>query len=217
MASAKDTFEANTFEANTFACGVWRGAATVVVVPTIPGIEIVVPDARLHIAVPRNERPHFAVPDARPHFVVEEENGGNGTLAMVRRGIQADAAVVLECSEFTIFPAVRGAVWFELKTYGQAGHSGSKATTISALKKAIQAMEILEGYHDRLLATSRGIRHFDIYEDPMPITFGQCESGSWPSMVPAEATVKGVFGFLTNKDRHQVQREMREAILNEGE
>ncbi len=151
------------------------------------------------------------------HFVIEEENGGNGTLALVRRGVEADAAVVLEGSDFAIFPTVRGAVWFELKTFGRAGHSGSAATTISALKKAVQAMDILEGYHDRLLEASRGIPLFDVHENPMPITFGQIEAGSWPSMVPAEATVKGVLGFLTNKTRHQVQEEMRDAILEEGD
>ena len=49
------------------------------------------------------------------HLVVEEENGGNGTLAMVRRGVKADAAVVLEPSELNVIPAVRGAVWFQIK------------------------------------------------------------------------------------------------------
>lgn len=151
------------------------------------------------------------------HFVIEEENGGNGTLALVRRGVQAEAAVVCECSELAVVPAVRGAVWFELTTYGQAGHSGSAGTSVSALKLAIQAMEILERYHDRLLQESRGIPLFDIYENPMPITFGQCQAGAWPAMVPAEATLKGVFGFLTNKNRHQVQQEMREAIQREGD
>jgi len=151
------------------------------------------------------------------HFVFEEECGGNGTLAMIRRGVQADAAIVLEPSEFAVIPAVRGAVWFELKTFGHAGHSGVRGSTISALKKAIEAMEILEGYHDRVLAASRGMPLFDRYEDPMPLTFGQCLAGTWPASVPSEATIRGVFGFLPNKDRHQVQQEMRQAIITEGD
>lgn len=151
------------------------------------------------------------------HLVFEEENGGNGSLAMARRGLTADAAVVLEPSELRIIPAVRGAVWFELTTYGQAGHSGTKGSTISALKKAIQAMDILEGYHDRLLAASRGVPLFDVHDDPMPITFGQCQAGNWPASVPSEATVKGVLGFLTNKTRHEVQTEMRQAIRETGD
>lgn len=151
------------------------------------------------------------------HFVFEEECGGNGTLAMIRRGVQAEAAVVLEPSELAVIPAVRGAVWFDLKTVGHAGHSGAKGSTVSALKKAVEAMAILEGYHDRLLAASRGMPLFDRYEDPMPLTFGQCVAGNWPASVPSEAVIKGVLGFLPNKNRHQVQQEMREAILAEGD
>lgn len=151
------------------------------------------------------------------HFVFEEENGGNGTLAMIRRGVEADAAIVLEPSELAIIPAVRGAVWFQLKTYGQAGHSGSKSSTVSALEKAIRGMQILEQYHDRLLYASRGIPLFDEFEDPMPITFGQCTAGKWPASVPSEAVVRGVLGFLTNKNRFDVQEEMRQAILKEGD
>ncbi len=59
------------------------------------------------------------------HFVIEEENGGNGTLAMIRRGVKADAAIVLESTELAVFPFVRGAVWFELKVFGRAAHSGN--------------------------------------------------------------------------------------------
>ncbi|MEJ2710605.1 MAG: M20/M25/M40 family metallo-hydrolase [Anaerolineales bacterium] len=151
------------------------------------------------------------------HYVFEEENGGNGTLAMIRRGAEADAAIILEPSELAIIPAVRGAVWFQLKTYGQAGHSGSKGSTVSALAKAIQGMQILEVYHDRLLSASRGIPLFDDFEDPMPITFGQCTAGKWPASVPSEAVVKGVLGFLTNKNRFEIQEETRQAILKEGD
>jgi acetylornithine deacetylase len=151
------------------------------------------------------------------HFVVEEESGGNGTLAMVRRGVRADGVVVLEPSDFTVLPTVRGAVWFELQVFGRAGHSGSKGTSVSALDKAYQAMEILRGYHDRLLAESRGLPLFDPIEDPMPITFGQLSAGNWPSMVPAKAVVKGILGFLPNRNRFQVQQGMREAILSQGD
>jgi len=151
------------------------------------------------------------------HFVFEEENGGNGTLAMIRRGVQGDAAIVLEPSDMAVVPAVRGAVWFQLKVFGRAGHSGSKGGTISALHKAIDGMQILEGYHDRLLAASRGHPLFDRFQDPMPLTFGMLQAGKWPASVPAEATLKGVLGFLPNKNRHQIQKEMREVLCREGD
>lgn len=151
------------------------------------------------------------------HFVIEEENGGNGTLAMVRRGVQAGAAIVLEASDMAIYPAVRGAVWFQLKTFGRAGHSGNIIGRISALDKAIQAMEIFKRYHDQLLSESRQVPLFEDFLDPMPLTFGQCNAGNWPASVPAEATLKGVLGFLPNKNRKEVQEGLRKAILRESD
>jgi acetylornithine deacetylase len=148
------------------------------------------------------------------HFVVEEENGGNGTLAMVRRGVKADAAIVLEATEFHVVPAVRGAVWFELETYGRAGHSGNTAGRVSALDKAFEAIRLFTEYHDRLLAASRHLPLFDAYQDPMPLTIGQCEAGNWPASVPAKAILKGLIGFLPNKDRFEVQKGLRATLEN---
>lgn len=151
------------------------------------------------------------------HFVIEEENGGNGTLVMVRRGIKADAAVVLEASEFHVVPAVRGAVWFVLEVYGRAGHSGNITERVSALDKAFEAIQILKNYHDRLLDESRHVPLFDIYEDPMPLTIGQCEAGNWPASVPSKATLKGLIGFLPNVNRFEVQKGLQDALMNEGD
>jgi acetylornithine deacetylase len=162
----------------------------------------------------RNLRPSH---DLLFHFVIEEENGGNGTLAMIRRGVQADAAIVLEPSELVVIPAVRGAVWFELKVFGRAMHSGSTLGRISALDKAFEAIQIFKDYHDRLLAESRGLPLFDIYPDPMPLTIGQCNAGNWPASVPAEAVLKGLIGFLPNKNRRQVQEELRQALSAHGD
>lgn len=151
------------------------------------------------------------------HFVFEEENGGNGTLAMVRRGVKADAAIVLESTDLAVVPAVRGAVWFELKVFGRAAHSGNAQGRISALDKAFEAIQIWRDYHDRLLAESRHLPLFDQFADPMPLTIGMCDAGAWPASVPALAVLKGLIGFLPNKNRHEVQAGLRQALLDNGD
>jgi acetylornithine deacetylase len=146
-------------------------------------------------------------------IVVEEENGGNGMLFMTRRPVHADAAIVLEASERKIFAAVRGAVWFEVICRGKPGHSGRASDVVSALKEAVKAMSVLEEYHDRLLAASRGSNPlFDAYENPMPVTFGMLHAGDWPATAPATASIKGVFGFLPNTHVTAVQQGMTDAI-----
>jgi len=150
------------------------------------------------------------------HVVIEEECGGNGTLACIRGEDRADAAIVLEPSELKILPSIRCAVWFVTTCYGRAGHSGQAGRTVSALKEAIRAIDILEGYHDRLLAASKGHPLYDKWENPMPITFGQMAAGDWPAMAPNWATFKGVLGFLPTRTKEQVMQEMRDALKAEG-
>jgi acetylornithine deacetylase len=154
--------------------------------------------------------------DVLAHLVVEEEVGGNGTLAMVRRGEQADGCIVMEPTDLRILSSVRGAVWFRITCTGRAGHSGSGGT-VSALKMAIRTIEILEQYHARLLAASRGIALFDQFANPMPITFGKLAAGVWPATTPASASVEGVLGLLPNKTHQAVAEEMRQAIHDGGD
>jgi len=155
--------------------------------------------------------------DVIAHLVVEEEVGGNGTLAMTRRGEKADACIVMEPTDLRIFSSVRGAVWFRVICTGKPGHSGRAGDTISALKMAIQVIGILEKYHASLLAASRGFPLFDPFPNPMPITFGKLQAGDWPATAPARATVEGVLGLLPNKTRYQVMEEMRQAIIDGGD
>jgi len=113
------------------------------------------------------------------NLVIEEEVGGNGTVTMVRKtGDTADAALVFEASDFTLYPQIRGAVWFEATVTGQSGHSGKPGGTVSALLKAIKAIEVFAAYHDRCIAESRGqYPLFDQFENPAPLTIGQLEAG----------------------------------------
>lgn len=153
------------------------------------------------------------------HLVIEEEVGGNGTVTMVRKtGDTADAAIVLEPSDFTLFPQIRGAVWFEATVTGQSGHSGKPGGTVSALLKAIKVIEVFTAYHDRCIAESRGhYPLFDQFENPAPLTIGQLEAGDWPAQAPQKCVFRGVLGILPDRTKEQVMREMREAVANCGD
>jgi acetylornithine deacetylase len=150
-------------------------------------------------------------------FVAEEECGGNGTLLVVRQGLKADAAVILEPVELQVAHLVRGAVWFEVRTHGVAGHSGSPGSTVSALKEAIKSIETIEKVREEVLAAAR--KHLPMIADhpnPMPCTFGILHSGIWPAAAPSEAVLKGVFGFLPPFRRQDIQEKLARAVAPQG-
>ncbi len=150
------------------------------------------------------------------HLVNEEENGGNGSLAMARTGEKADVCVVLEPTDSRILTSIRGAVWFRVVFKGVAGHSGEAGQTKSALLLARDAIGILEKYHAQLLAASRGFPLFDPYPNPMPITFGKLNAGNWPAAAPNSAVLEGVLGFLPNKTKEEICAEMQAALIAGG-
>jgi len=146
-------------------------------------------------------------------FVVEEECGGNGTLHVVRNGLAADGAVVLEPTDLQVVHLVRGAVWFEIVAKGKAGHSGSPESAVSAIKNAVKAMEAVEQIREEILRVSRSaIPKLANHPNPMPCTFGMLHSGNWPASAPSEAVVKGVFGFLPPFKRKDVQDKLAGAL-----
>ncbi len=150
------------------------------------------------------------------HLVNEEENGGNGSLAMTRAGETADACIVLEPTENRLLTSIRGAVWFKIIFKGIAGHSGTAGQTRSALLMSRDAIGVLEKYHAELLQSSRGFELFDPYPNPMPITFGKLQAGNWPAAAPDKAILEGVLGFLPNKTKEEICQEMKDALLNGG-
>lgn len=173
--------------------------------------------ALLHLVFKALDELHIELKgDLVAHLVNEEENGGNGSLAMARRGEKADFCVVLEPTENRLLTSIRGAVWFKIRFKGIAGHSGSAGQTKSALLMARDAIAILEKYHANLLANSRGFALFDSYTNPMPITFGKLQAGNWPAAAPNSATLEGVLGFLPNKTKEEICNEMRQALLDGG-
>jgi acetylornithine deacetylase len=146
-------------------------------------------------------------------FVVEEEPGGNGTLWVVKSGLSADGAVVLEPTSLQVCHLVRGAVWFEVETKGKAGHSGSPGSTVSALKEAIKVMDAFEKVREDILKISRAkIPKIAAHPNPMPCNFGVLQAGTWPAAAPSQAVLKGVFGFLPPFKRQDIQKMLRQAV-----
>jgi len=146
-------------------------------------------------------------------FVIEEEPGGNGALALIRQGCTADAVIIGEGSLLNVFPANRGAIWFKLITYGKSLHMGRRNEGENAIEKMMEAISHILEYEKELIADSQNYPLFERYEAPVQVCIGMIDAGNWPSMVPDECTIEGGVGFLPNKQMPQIRQELEDAIL----
>lgn len=146
-------------------------------------------------------------------LVIEEEPGGNGALALIRQGCQADACIVCEASNFNVFPANRGAVWFRARTTGISTHMGRRHEGVNAIEKMMEAIRWMLVYEQELIAASRGNPLFDRYENPVQVCLGMIRAGQWPSKVPDECILEGGVGFLPNKSLDEIRAEFHAAVM----
>lgn len=150
------------------------------------------------------------------HLVVEEESGGNGTLAMVRNvHEEAQGCINLEPTSGKLMVSIRAAVWFKIILQGKSGHSGS-SQTVNPIWMAHEVMNILKDYHSDLLNKLKNQKYYDQYENPMPLTFGKIHAGDWPSSCPDEAVLEGVLGFLPGMTEKQICAGIKQTLLDNG-
>ncbi len=144
------------------------------------------------------------------HSVVDEEGGGNGTLASISRGLEAEAAIVLEPTRLSLFLGHVGWMFFRVVVHGRATHSSIKSKGVSAIDKSlllIKAFSDLEARWSR----ERGNPMF-----PRPnINLGQMNAGVAGSVVPDTSEMKLCLHFPPNGD-HQKQADAYEAQVREA-
>ena len=149
--------------------------------------------------------------------VIEEEVGGNGSLALIRQGVRADAVVVLEITDLAFCTANRGAVWFQLDVEGRPTHMGTIAEGVSAVDEAFEVIGIWRAFEQELIEGAKSQRLFAAYERPAQLCVGMISGGEWPSMVPARCHVEGGIGFLPDRTLDGVKRELAERIEQRGD
>ena len=150
--------------------------------------------------------------DVEVQFVVEEEAGGNGSLAAIVGGRRADVAVVLEPTSLGVRPANRGAVWFKLDVTGRSVHMGRYSDGVSAFYEALGLIAILKEYEASLREASRGTPGFSDDPSPVFVNIGLVRAGDWPSTLPGECSVEGGIAFLPNRTVRDIEAEVRALI-----
>jgi len=150
--------------------------------------------------------------DVQAQFVIEEESGGNGSLAAIVGGRRADVAVVLEPTGLGVRPANRGAAWFKLAVSGRSVHMGRYREGVNAFDEMLGLVPILKEYEASLREASKGYPGFPGDHSPIVVNIGRVRGGDWPSTVPAECVAEGGIAFLPNRTARRIEEEVRALI-----
>lgn len=147
--------------------------------------------------------------------VVDEEGGGNGTMACVERGYKADAAIVGEPTQLNIQPAHMGFIYHEIKVAGLSLHSSQLWHGVNAIDKTIKIYQALKEMEHHWLMTER----HPLLPSPT-INFGVIEGGIAGSVVPGSCTLKTCLHYLpktgqtSEATRNEVNQQVIDTIMN---
>ena len=144
--------------------------------------------------------------------VVDEEIGGNGTLAAIIRSYKADAGIFAEPTDLQLHLAHRGSQFFRITVWGKGAHCGLRFEGVSAVEKGIglcDAIEKIEKKRDERVGKPHWL--YRNYPISAPITIGRFDGGIFPSIVPEKCIVEGAIDIMPG----ETVREVREEFLSE--
>ncbi len=116
---------------------------------------------------------------------VDEEGGGNGSLACAAEGYSADGAIVAEPTNLKICRTHRGVLIGRIEVYGKAAHASEKYEGVSALDKGVEILRELS-----LLERWRRdhVEPHPLLDKPI-ILAGKFQAGDQVNIVPSKCTI----------------------------
>ncbi|MBJ3775682.1 ArgE/DapE family deacylase [Acuticoccus mangrovi] len=144
--------------------------------------------------------------------VSEEECTGNGALACMARGFEADAAIIPEPEDDMLVRANTGVIWFRVEVSGKPVHvreAGTGANAIEATYRVIAALRKLEAEWN---ARRFSHRHFGDLDHPINFNVGKIEGGDWASSVPAWCAIDCRIAIYPGTPAAEAAREIEAAI-----
>ncbi len=145
-------------------------------------------------------------------YTVDEEQSGNGTLACVMRGYQADAGICCETSSLHVQPACIGRIWFEILVRGKPAGIQRRWEGVNAIDKGYAITEAVSRLEKIRIDE---LRH-PLYPDnrsTLPCMVGVFQAGSFVSAFPDTCLLKGSIATLPGEDTDEVKKRFVEHIL----
>jgi acetylornithine deacetylase len=145
--------------------------------------------------------------------IIDEENGGNGTLAAIIRGFRGDASIFLEPSEEDYMGiSGRGAQFFRITIPGQGGGIEYQYSIPNAISKSILIIEAVERYSD-VLNSAATHPLYDDSETKVPCAICTIRAGNWPSTTPVNCVMEGSLECLPGENIDVAREKFKDYLL----
>lgn len=148
--------------------------------------------------------------------VVNEEHAGNGTLDLVRRGLSADGAIVLEPTNNVVAVSHCGGLYWQVTIPGVARSPGARWE--KGVQQGVSAIEKMPRVIDSLIAMENGYnaRQQHCLETdiaPFSLVMGKVNGGHYETVTASEVVLRGGAYFApTVGSVHEVMAIFRSTV-----
>jgi len=143
--------------------------------------------------------------------VIEEECSGNGALACVLAGHDADAVLIPEPFGPTILTHQVGVVWFKIVVRGVPSHVLAATSGTNAIEKIYPLISGLRHLESEL-NNSNIPEPYDRIDHPINLNIGIIKGGDWPSTVPAEAELHARLSYFPGISFQEINQQIVQAV-----
>lgn len=143
--------------------------------------------------------------------VIEEECCGNGALACLLAGYDADAVLIPEPFGPTILTHQLGVVWFKIVVKGVPSHVLAAQSGTNAIEKMYPLIAGLRQLESEL-NSSDAPEPYDKMHHPINLNIGIIKGGDWPSTVPAEAEFHARLSYFPGIRFQDIKQQIVQAV-----
>lgn len=144
--------------------------------------------------------------DIIAEYVMDEELTGNGTLACVIKGYQADAGICCETSSMHVQPGSIGRIWFDINVKGKAAGIQRRYEGVNAIELGYIVSQIVSEFECIRVAKVAHPLYPNILE-AIPCMVGQFTCGTYNSAFPDNCLLKGSMATVPGENSQAVKKE----------
>ena len=143
--------------------------------------------------------------------VIEEECSGNGALASVLAGYDAEAVLIPEPFGPTLYTAQVGVMWFRVDISGAAVHVLAAQSGANAIEKSYPLIQALRDLEEELNQEERPGPYQNLAH-PLNLNIGIISGGDWPSTVPAQASFHGRLSYFPGTAYGEIRQRVEDCV-----